>query len=336
MTYRDCINEPAMKQAYLEAALWFLIQGKDRQRVEEVKTNLINLGCADLFRDKKIVTSKKITKELNTYLVKKYARKLLFSSDPVRVRAAIDIYYQRYHEILEAISKGKGETLARQLLGTTERHLIEPMPGIGEFLVLLKGWFGDEVGKMLPVFLEHLHKKSPQTPVGLDAGKLERRLRSLSRYFGRTPVKVAVVTSSILYEAHIVLTEVFRMLRCEVQEWPVSSRLKKKVQAQFENYRTFYDGCITATDSSEIRLKPHRDLYSLALHRLGINKNDFDKVIGFEDSESGTIAIRASGIGLCVAVPFSETSRHDFRAASHVRPGGVAEAVIAYNLFLPD
>jgi len=189
---------------------------------------------------------------------------------------------------------------------------------------------------MVPVFLGHLDKKVPHASESLNPEKIKRQLLHLSQVFAKKPVKIAVVTSSIFYEANIVLAEVFRVLYREVEDWPVSLRLRKKIRSGFENYKTFYDGCITATDSSEIRLKPHRDLYSMALYQLGISKNDFDEVIGFEDSESGTIAIRAAGIGLCMAVPFSETSHHDFRAATHILPGGVAEAVLKYNLFLPE
>jgi beta-phosphoglucomutase-like phosphatase (HAD superfamily) len=91
---------------------------------------------------------------------------------------------------------------------------------------------------------------------------------------------------------------------------------------------------ITASDSSEIRLKPHRDLYSIALHRIGLGPEEFDQVIGFEDSESGTIAIRAAGVGCCVAVPFAETAGHDLSAASHIAKGGVPEAMLLEQLFL--
>ncbi|MCI0493445.1 hypothetical protein L0Z72_00430, partial [candidate division KSB1 bacterium] len=66
----------------------------------------------------------------------------------------------------------------------------------------------------------------------------------------------------------------------------------------------------------------------------GIPKNKFSQVIGFEDSESGTISIRAAGIGLCVAVPFSDTQHHDLRAAAHILTGGLPETLIKHNLFM--
>ena len=103
---------------------------------------------------------------------------------------------------------------------------------------------------------------------------------------------------------------------------------------KFESYQIFYDGFVTASDSNEIRLKPHRDLYSIALQKLAISKKDFDKVIGFEDSESGTIAIRAAGIGHCVAVPFTKTEGHNLEAASYISKGGLPEVILKKNLFI--
>ena len=93
---------------------------------------------------------------------------------------------------------------------------------------------------------------------------------------------------------------------------------------------------ITASDSNEIRLKPHRDLYSIALHKLGVPKNKFKHVIGFEDSESGSIAIRAAGIGLSVAVPFAQTSGHNMNTAAYICKNGLPEVILKHNLFLKD
>ena len=116
----------------------------------------------------------------------------------------------------------------------------------------------------------------------------------------------------------------------QITDWPVASEIAR----HFRSPDDVYDAVITASDSSEIRLKPHRDLYSIALHAVGVAPVDFNKVVGFEDSESGTIAIRAAGVGLCVAVPFSDTAGHDFAAAAHVLPGGLPQAILQHNLFL--
>jgi len=48
------------------------------------------------------------------------------------------------------------------------------------------------------------------------------------------------------------------------------------------------------------------------------------------------VAIRAAGIGCCVAVPFAQTLSHDLSAASHVLKGGVPEAIVDCGLFLEE
>jgi len=141
---------------------------------------------------------------------------------------------------------------------------------------------------------------------------------------------VAVVTSSIAYEANIVLGEVVRAMRRQMADWPACDELA----ARLDSPASLFDAVVTASDSSEIRLKPHRDLYSIALHALGLAPRDFPAVLGFEDSESGVVAIRAAGIGLCVAVPFADTAGHDLSAAAHVLHGGLPQAILEHNLFL--
>ena len=93
---------------------------------------------------------------------------------------------------------------------------------------------------------------------------------------------------------------------------------------------------MTASDSSEIRLKPHRDLYSLALHGMGVPPDQYDRVAGFEDSESGVIAIRAAGVGCCVALPFTQSAGHDFAAAVHVLKGQFPEVILNHRCFLSN
>lgn len=146
-------------------------------------------------------------------------------------------------------------------------------------------------------------------------------------------MKTAIVTSSIFYEADIVLREVFKVIYSELNHLLKDSEFKTEILTHFKDYNLYYDAVITASDSSEIRLKPHRDLYSIALYRLNIPQEKFNEVIGFEDSESGTIASRAAGIGLCIAVPFAQTSGHNFKAATYVCKHGVPEVLLKYNLF---
>lgn len=340
--YQSHIDWPAFRSAYLEAAIWFLLYGKDPNRVREVQNNLTNLGCKELLRDKRLQrlisrkehtpdTSKKAMADLMQTLVGHVS----IHSRTDQVRAAIDVYYQRYHEILEAIKRGQGSQLAGQLLGrNSHARLIEPMPGIAEFIALIKGWLGEDAANFFPALRDQLAEKLPETARKIDDEKAKIKLQFLGRHFQINPLKIAIVTSSIQYEAEIVLGEVFRVITEQIEKWPVSAEKKAFLKQKFSDYHHIYDGFVTATDSSEIRLKPHRDLYSLALHQLGIPKEQFHQVMGFEDSESGTIAIRTAGMGLCLAVPFSETQHHDFTAASFILKGGLPETILKYNVFL--
>ena len=208
------------------------------------------------------------------------------------------------------------------------------MSGVAVFLTLVKGWLGEDLELFYEEMKSYLlsHPQLRYTEEKLIQYKT--RLGWLGKYFKTNPAKIAIVTSSIEYEANIVLREVFDIIRKEIMRWPISKERKKWLIGKFGSYNNIYDVVITASDSSEIRLKPHRDLYSIALHQLGIAKEKFCNVIGLEDSESGTISIRAAGIGLCVALPFAGTQRHNLSAASFILQGGLPEAILVHNLFL--
>jgi hypothetical protein len=338
--YQSTIKLNELKSSYIFAALWTILIGKDDSRKEEVKNNLFSLGCSALLSNRRFVDLQKIKttesklKSSLKYFIEKYAHHLEIDSMSKFVRAGIDIYYQRYHEILLEITQGKSEKLAAELLGDKNKHLIEPLPGVGIFLALTKGLLGPESGKLSKLLIQHYHIKNPLAKDQFNSIVVEKQLLKLSKSFTTNPLKIAVVTSSIFYEANIVLSEVFRILKDEVRHWNISSTRKRNILNKFENYQIFYDGFVTASDSNEIRLKPHRDLYSIALQKLAISKKDFDKVIGFEDSESGTISIRAAGIGHCVAVPFTKTEGHNLEAATYLSKGGLPEVILKKNLFI--
>jgi beta-phosphoglucomutase-like phosphatase (HAD superfamily) len=247
------------------------------------------------------------------------------------VRAAIEIYYQEYHSILMGIAKGEGQAIATRLFGNSDRRLIEPMKGVGYFLAMIRGLLGADAEFGFEEIAAQL------SSLGFSQVEIERNrpvLRKLGRYFAANPVAVGLVTSSIEYEANVVLTEVFRILKEEARDWNVDERVRDAAEELFSDYRNAYGAVVTASDSCEIRLKPHRDLYSLALSRLGIGPAELDRVIGFEDSESGTVAIRAAGIPLGVALPFPETEGHSFDAASQIATGGLPEVVLLKHCFL--
>jgi hypothetical protein len=164
--------------------------------------------------------------------------------------------------------------------------------------------------------------------------KARKSFYDLCKHFVKDPLKAAVVTSSIYYEADIVLREVFKIIYAKLDKMLPVSAEKNLILNKFKDHGNYYDAVVTASDSNEIRLKPHRDLYSIALYKLNVPREKFDEVVGFEDSESGTIAIRAAGIGLSIAVPFAETSGHNLKAATYVCKGGLPEVILKHNLFL--
>lgn len=382
-TYGAGVDAASIRRHFVEAAAWTLLRGQDPGRRVEVRVDLNALGAAGFethpaYKQLAEMVAKRgwVATEAArplAALTKTFAPKLRIDSTSEVVRAAIDIYYYRYHEILEGIEAGQGESLSRELLGRADRHLIEPMPGVALFLALVRGWLGGADAAKTPALLAlalehaarnqaaHAHESHESQATAGNSTKSAKRqaaksnraaaspqlvtrnsslarspdaLPAIAKYFAANPLRVAVVTSSIYYEARIVLREVFRVLRSEVEAWPVSAATRRRILAGIESPDAYYDAIVTASDSSEIRLKPHRDLYCIALHRLGIATADFDKVIGLEDSESGTIAIRAAGIGCSVAVPFAQSSGHNLSAASVLARGGLPEVIGAHGMFL--
>jgi len=338
-TYQRDLNYDHFREAYLRSALVTLAMGRDAGRKGEVLINLKHFHGQQLLDHPKIQNwQRAFVDNAGNFpdvevdaIIRQTAMQMKMHNFSDQVRAAIDIYYQIYHEILFKIENEATTDLAA-LLADKAQHLIEPMPGVGVFLATIKGWLGEAV----ELFYDELRRDVHGEFTDEQIQECKNNLKRMGRYFQAHPLKVAIVTSSIFYEAHIVLTEVFKVLQRQVAQWPLTAERQQFFINKFSSYQQVFDGVITASDSSEIRLKPHRDLYSLALHQLGIDKNDFDKVIGFEDSESGTIAIRAAGIGLCVAVPFAETQGHQLDYASHILHGGLSEAMLRHYLFLSE
>jgi len=246
----------------------------------------------------------------------------------------IDIYYYKYHEILARIKNGESQSVALNLFGDKDKNLIEPMPGIAIFLSLIKGLINDNYETYVDILINQYQEKCGAKFFYSSKEQLVNNFEKLATIFCKNPIKIGIVTSSIFYEADIVLTEVFNVIKKQIGTYPLPDETKQFLIDKFLGYNSIYDSIVTASDSNEIRLKPHRDLYSIALHGLHISKNDFINVIGLEDSESGTFAIRAAGIGCCVAVPFAQTSSHNFEAASLISKGGLPELILTHNLFL--
>ncbi len=335
--YHNFINPDFLKKAYFCAAIWTITVGQDKSRADEVKSNLINLGCKNILLDQNLteLISKRIFDEdlILDYFLPKYGNDFETSELTGLVRAAKDIFYQRYHEILSGFKNEKGHSPTGELVQDSPGHLIEMMPGVGIFLALIKGWLSNDIGNLVPLLYETMKIKNPQFFQSADLDILRTNLCKLAKIFEQKPLNIAVVTSSIYYETEIILTELFKVISNEIKSWDVSDQKKLFLKDKFSDFTIFFDAVVTADDSNEIRLKPHSDLYSIALHKLGISKNKFDEVIGLEDSESGIISLRTAGIGRCIAVPFSKTSGQDFSPATHILYGGLPELLLN-NLFL--
>ncbi len=324
--YADWVDPAAFAESFIRAAVWTIRQSRDAGRTAEVVGNLRTLGAEAL-------VDAAVKGDPDAH-VARFVPAVSLSSFDARLRAAIDVYYQRYHYILSLIAANDREALASELpFLEPGAHLISPMPGVAEFLALAKDILpeGDAMdAHVLKLYREHPHTRWDDAK----AGRYRENLKELRAKFSERPLKVGVVTSSIHYEAEVVLGEVFKVIREQIVAWPCPDKERDLALNVFSDVAAYYDGFVTATDSSEMRLKPHRDLYSLALYRLGLGPEDFDKVAGFEDSESGTVAIRAAGVNLCVAVPFYGTEFHDLAAASHTLPGGLLEAMLEQGMFL--
>ncbi len=338
-TYTDRIVPQAFRRALIEAVFWTLSRDRDPQRRRDIIADAVALGLADLLDDSQLVSAVEKSADpfgagaaLVDQWLERHGRAIRLATFAEQVRAAVAIYYLRYHSILEDLAAGRSAECARQALAGTGDRLVEPMPAVGVFLATIKGWLGEHLRAFCDALADHVAAK---TKAELEDGsRLRETLAAVGRCFRDRPARVAVVTSSVRYEAEIVLAEVFRILREEVTRWPIPQWLRDRIVEGFADYRRLYDGFVSASDSSEIRLKPHRDLYSLALHQMGVAPEQYDRVVGFEDSESGVTAIRAAGVGLCVAVPFAATAGHDFSAATYVLHGQLPEAILVHRCFL--
>lgn len=315
--YESTFNQNDIAKSFIYAAIWTIQNGKDEKRKSEVVENCNHLDLGELIETPYSIDIN--DDESVKRLTNKYNQNFndLNFSDLVRI--GIDIYYQKYHEILADISNEKSNR--------NGESLIKPMPGVSVFLPLIKGFLGEAAEKLTDLLVESLDEIA-------NSGTLRKNLKALGEHFAKKPVKLAIVTSSIYYEANIVLQEVFKVLREEIKSFRIDENLKTDLLEKFSNYENIYDAVITASDAHEMRLKPHRDLYSIALEKLGVSNKDFDKVLGMEDSESGTIAIRAAGVGLCVALPFAQTSQHNLDAAAFICKQGLPEVIAQHNCFL--
>lgn len=334
-TYGADVRMEAFREAFVAAVAATLTSGHDEGRRREVLADAAALGLREMLADDRLrrLTADRVGPSADDLraLVTRYGRAVSLSTFADQVRAAVDIYYVRYHAILDSIREGSTDAPVTTSGSPAGRCLVAPMPAVGIFLALVKGWLAETPDAMYELLADQVHKltgANPRHPPSV--------WQAMARWFARHPAPVSLVTSSIQYEADIVLGEVFRQLRNEAGRWPLPAATRERIAAGFASHRAYYDAYVTASDSSEIRLKPHRDLYSIALYRMGVCRGDYHRVIGLEDSESGVVAIRAAGVGCSVALPFLESSDHDFRAATHVVHGQLPAVLLNHACYVSD
>ncbi|MEW6250054.1 MAG: hypothetical protein AB1716_05360 [Planctomycetota bacterium] len=380
--YRAAIDRPAFAAAFIEAVLWTLANMTDPQRRRDVALNARNCGLTQMLKDPAVTVvqssalqqhsvppagqssalqaavgpsqgraegepepAQAIDPARQSLAVRKYVPAFNPTHLSDEVAAALDIYYMRYHSILRELEQGRGEALARELLGagapgagacSAARHLVEPMPGYDVFIPLIKGWLGPEIDALYEPLRAHLLKNTElgHARAAIDAWR--PRLVRLADHFRRSPAKAALVTASIAYETHACMREVIRVMAERVAHWPVPAETRDRLAANLADYRGVFDGFACASDVWEARLKPHRDLYSLALFQMSIPRADYPCVVGLEDTEPGIIALRAAGVGCAVALPNHDTRRQDYAAAVDVIRGGLPELILARNLLLAE
>jgi len=341
--YREHLNRESLCQAFLEAVCWTLACMDDPQRRRDVTHNAQHCGFGDLLDDadfRRLVDGDTVNADNVGTQVAPFVRRCgkAFRCEHLGalVPAALDVYYMRYHSILRLIEEGRGAELSRELLGEGGRRLIEPMPGYEVFLPLIKGWLGPEIDGLYELLRDELLRggSGDYPPTALDDAP--PRLVRLTEHFQRHPAKFGLVTASISYEAHASMREVIAVTGERVRSWPIAAEHRDRVAGRLADYRAAFDGFVNATDACEHRLKPHRDLYSLALQQMSIPKEDYSCCVGLEDTEPGIIALRAAGIGCAVALPNRDTSRQDYSAATMVVRGGLPELILMQNLLLPQ
>jgi len=341
--YRDHIDHDAFARAFIEAVCWTLACMTDEQRRRDITQNARNCGLGDILHDpdfRRLAESGTIdadnVADRADGVVRKYAPAFTPPHDTERVAAALDIYYMRYHSILRQLERGQGERLAQELLGDSGRHLVEPMPGYDVFIPLVKGWLGPEIDSLYEPLREDLlsHEQLGHTAAELDA--LRPRLTRLADRFRAAPAKLGLVTASIAYETHACMKEVIRLMAERVLHWPVLSQIRDRLAENLADYRAVFDGFACASDTWEARLKPHRDLYTLALFQMSVPKSEYHHVVGLEDTEPGIIALRAAGVGCAVALPNRDTRRQDYTVATQIVTGGLPELILVHNLLLAE
>lgn len=337
--YGDRLDPAAFASAFIETIVWTLATVPDPGRIRDVRLNARNCGLGDLVEDPRFRQAvgggpmdEAAAARAAAPFVADWGHRFRPHNESERVAAALDLYYARYHAILGQLQKGRGDALAQELLGAG-RRLVEPMPGYGIFLCLIKGWLGDEAERLHELLAAKRHAP-PENATPTDATAPRSRLREIGARFAEQPARLALVTASIAYETQAVMREIIRLVRAEAAAWPVSAEVRERIDAGLEDYRAVFEGFVTATDAHEARLKPHRDLYTIALYQMAVPRRAYPFCVGIEDTEPGIVSLRAAGFGTAIALPNRDTRGQDYRAATRVVRGGLPELLLDHALFL--
>jgi beta-phosphoglucomutase-like phosphatase (HAD superfamily) len=331
-TYGHLLDPVSMQRNFLKSAAWNLNPHRDPIRRAEAETTVRICNGADVLDDPRFHQLLAQTDEralvdtpANETLVDALSSVFTFETSEQTGRAILDVYYIYLHGYFAAIARGEGHLVAADVYGDSTRPAIAPLRGVGLACALARGLLADCPNEVVAL---------AEQQAGRAATDAERSaLAQAAVNFGTAPTLVALVTSSGYYEARTILTEVFRGLRIEVAQWPVPSPVRERLVAAFASPEQFYDAIITADESHEIRLKPFRDLYTIAARALGLDHAALRNTVGFEDTWAGVTAMRCAGVGIPCAVPFEGSRSHDFSLAAHVFDGGISEAILAHALF---
>lgn len=329
----------SLRSAFFEAIVWSFANVDDAARLNDLRESLRKLGLNELVHDvefRAATGGRRIDESTAAHLAasiaQRYAGRAKLDNSGAIIAAALDVYYYRYHAqlaVLSANTQGEKNAVRDTTRDDGVTVGVAPMPGYDVFVALVKGWLGADAAPLAPELNGLL-----DAPQKLEVREAEYRLARLGEHFARQPARLALVTASIAYEARNVMEIVIDEMRRRVREWPLPHSTRERIVSRLGSLDSVFDAFVTANDACEQRLKPHRDLYSLALRKLALPRDRWPACIGLEDTEPGIISLRAAGVGAAIALPNHDTSRQSYARAARVLDGGLPEFILRHQMFL--
>lgn len=170
------------------------------------------------------------------------------------------------------------------------------------------GFPAEHIDRVMADYYRFYHKLLEDIAAGRVQDRLIEPMPDLRRFLEtakRQGLRIALVTSSLGKEVELVMPVVFAGMGMDGAD-----------------YRDYYDAVMFADHVGEPFLKPHPNLYTLAMERVGVAPHECFVV---EDSTAGILAGRLAGCSV-VAVPHPHTKEHDFRNANlGVAANGLAD-----------